>query len=66
MVLINFPVPPAAMISYFDDQLWFRVAISHQFFGTVLLLLLSAWFALQARASDPEIGAASTTASLRS
>ncbi|MFQ5665231.1 MAG: glycosyltransferase family 87 protein [Candidatus Binatia bacterium] len=36
--LINLPVPPPAVIRRLGDQMWFRVAISHQLFGTVLFL----------------------------
>lgn len=37
-LLINFPVPSHAVLTAFGERLWFRVAISHHFFGTLLLL----------------------------
>jgi alpha-1,2-mannosyltransferase len=38
VILINVPVPPPWIIERFDQATWFRVAISHQLVGTVLLL----------------------------
>jgi hypothetical protein len=43
VVLINFPVLPAVIINRFANRLWFRLAISHQAFGTALLLGLCVW-----------------------
>jgi len=36
-LLINFPAPSPAIIQHYDANPWFRIAISHQFFGTLLL-----------------------------
>ena len=48
VLLINFPVPPPAIIARFGDSVWFRVAISHQLFGTLVLCGLCAWSAAHA------------------
>ena len=38
VLLVNVPVPPPWIIERFDDTPWFRLAISHQLAGTLLLL----------------------------
>ena len=43
VVLINIPIPPAQMITKFENSTWFRIAISHQMFGSLLLFGLCVW-----------------------
>ena len=38
MLLVNVPVPPPWIIERFDEAPWFRLAISHQLAGTLVLL----------------------------
>ncbi|PWT88129.1 MAG: hypothetical protein C5B54_11115 [Acidobacteria bacterium] len=39
IILINFPTPSPAVIQRLQDVMWFRLAISHLFFGTLLLFV---------------------------
>ncbi len=48
VLLINFPEPPPPTLQRLSDQLWFRVAVSHQFFGTSLLFAVCVWCVRQA------------------
>ncbi len=43
VLLINFPMPSPAIIRRFDHAMWFRLAISHQLCGTLLLFGLCGW-----------------------
>ena len=43
VLLINIPVPPMYVIEKFEANWWFRLVISHQMFGTLLLFGLCAW-----------------------
>jgi alpha-1,2-mannosyltransferase len=53
ILLINFPVLPAAIITSCGDHMWFRVAVSHQALGTALLLGLVVWSILRGLMVDP-------------
>ena len=43
VLLVNVPVPPPWIIERFDEAPWFRLAISHQLAGTLVLLGLCLW-----------------------
>lgn len=43
LLLVNFPMPPRAIIEKLGDATWFRLAVSHQLIGTVLLWALCIW-----------------------
>jgi hypothetical protein len=43
VICINFPVLPLTVVQRFGEAAWFRLAISHQFLGTVILLGLCIW-----------------------
>ena len=43
VLAINAPIPPLWVIERFGTFAWFRVLISHQFAGTVMMLALCLW-----------------------
>jgi hypothetical protein len=43
MLLVDVPIPPRSIIEAAGGDLWFRLAISHQAAGTLLLLAVCAW-----------------------
>jgi hypothetical protein len=43
VLLINLPIPPRSIIDTAGVDLWFRLIISHQAVGTVLLLAVCSW-----------------------